>query len=137
MSSLGGYPLNQTQNTTAKKHFVGSVCIDLLLLETSLYLMGKNEEEIEFETFCERKMGAALKYENIGFEVGYRLTERLTQSKMLGSELLDSVKFICKDFWNEIFAKQVDKLQTDHSGTFVLRDLNFKWLGMFSPGELT
>jgi hypothetical protein len=29
---------------------------------------------------------------------------------------------------------QIDKLQTDHRGTFVLRDLNFKWLMRFAPG---
>jgi hypothetical protein len=30
---------------------------------------------------------------------------------------------------------QIDKLQTDHRGTFVLRDLNFRWLNRYAPGQ--
>ena len=41
---------------------------------------------------------------------------------------LELVKFLCKDFWSEIFNKQIDKLQTNHRGVFVLKDYNFGWL---------
>lgn len=87
---------------------------------------------------------AAAKMERIGFDVGYRLVERLAQSKSLvptggGTKnanspptpamiQLEAVKFLCKEFWSEVFRKQIDKLQTNHRGVFVLRDHEFKWL---------
>ncbi|MCO5548617.1 hypothetical protein L7F22_002077 [Adiantum nelumboides] len=41
---------------------------------------------------------------------------------------LEAIKFICKDFWAEIFKKQVDNLKTNHRGVFVLQDNRFRWL---------
>ncbi len=82
----------------------------------------------------------AAKMERMGFDVGFRLVERLAQSKSLVPPTahtatpsqtllqLEAVKFICKEFWTEVFRKQIDKLQTNHRGTFVLKDGSFKWL---------
>ena len=89
---------------------------------------------------------AAAKLERIGFAVGYRLTERLAQSKTwntlagadvaaaVAAQQLEAVKFLCKEVWLEIFAKQIDKLQTNHRGVFVLKDLDLKWLQRFPAG---
>lgn len=41
---------------------------------------------------------------------------------------LEAIKFICKDFWSELFKKQIDNLKTNHRGTFVLQDNHFRWL---------
>ena len=92
---------------------------------------------------------AAAKIERLGFDVGYRLCERLAQSKALGPPSsasqpnaskstsdaqalsvmqLEAVKFLCKEFWTEVFRKQIDKLQTNHRGVFVLKDHELKWL---------
>mmetsp|Transcript_3533 Transcript_3533/g.4915 ORF Transcript_3533/g.4915 Transcript_3533/m.4915 type:complete len:251 (+) Transcript_3533:29-781(+) len=84
---------------------------------------------------------AAAKMEKMGYDVGYRFVERLAQSKTLtptsrgngeapsiAMVQLEAVKFICKEFWIEIFRKQIDKLQTNHRGVFVLKDKEFKWL---------
>lgn len=83
---------------------------------------------------------AAAKMERMGYDVGYRLSERLAQNKPMSSNTsggkkatpamiqLEAVKFICKEFWSEVFRKQVDKLQTNHRGVFVLKDLQFQWL---------
>lgn len=87
---------------------------------------------------------AAAKLERMGASVGYRLTERLCFSKTwtstnagassgdlaaaVAAQQLEAVKFLCKDIWPEIFNKQIDKLQTNHRGVFVLKDLNFLWL---------
>jgi len=73
-----------------------------------------------------------LRLDHMGYEVGYRLMERVAQRRVLPSETLEIIKFICKEFWTEVFKKQVDKLQTDHRGTFVLKDLNFRWLIRYS-----
>lgn len=34
----------------------------------------------------------------------------------------------------QLFKKQVDKLQTDHQGTFVLKDSNFRWTSRYAEG---
>ncbi|CAN6714950.1 unnamed protein product [Malus baccata var. baccata] len=50
---------------------------------------------------------------------------------------LDAIKFICKDFWSELFKKQIDNLKTNHRGTFVLQDNRFRWVSRMSldPSE--
>uniref|UniRef100_A0A7S2VFP3 Trafficking protein particle complex subunit 6B n=1 Tax=Entomoneis paludosa TaxID=265537 RepID=A0A7S2VFP3_9STRA len=89
---------------------------------------------------------AAAKLERIGFAVGYRLTERLAQNKTwnavpnqdtaaaVAAQQLEAVKFLCKEVWMDLFGKQIDKLQTNHRGVFVLKDLNLKWLTRFPSG---
>lgn len=47
-------------------------------------------------------------------------------------EPLDVIKFVCKDFWIAIFKKQIDKLQTNHRGVFVVQDFSFRWLAGIS-----
>jgi len=93
---------------------------------------------------------AAAKMQRLGYDVGYRLVERLAQSKglappssvnpndtsvtALSKIQLEAVKFLCKEVWVEVFRKQIDKLQTNHRGVFVLRDREFKWLKRL-PGD--
>lgn len=75
------------------------------------------------------------------------------------SDHLEAIKFICKDFWSELFKKQIDNLKTNHrvsfwtelyrscicfpwltlkhnlhllQGTFVLQDNKFRWLAHMS-----
>ena len=87
---------------------------------------------------------AAAKLERMGAAVGYRFTERLAESKTwnagtanqeaaarTAAQQLEAVKFLCKEVWMEIFAKQIDKLQTNHRGVFVLKDLELTWLTRF------
>lgn len=46
--------------------------------------------------------------EDMGFEVGYRLVDKLTANhKYLGNNPLDIIKFICKEFWESVFYKKV------------------------------
>ncbi|EKU22923.1 transport protein particle bet3 containing protein, partial [Nannochloropsis gaditana CCMP526] len=73
----------------------------------------------------------------IGFDVGYRLAESIAQGRVLAAESLEVnvMKFICKEFWIEIFKKQIDKLQTNNQGVFVLRDAKFRWLAPFTAND--
>jgi trafficking protein particle complex subunit 6 len=103
---------------------------------------------------------AAAKLERMGAAVGYRITERLAETKtwnatttnsttgttattndqaaaLVAAQQLEAVKFLCKDVWIEIFNKQIDKLQTNHRGVFVLKDLNLSWLTRFPVGSET
>ncbi|KAH8076617.1 hypothetical protein JL721_632 [Aureococcus anophagefferens] len=70
-----------------------------------------------------------------GYEVGYRFVERIAQARVLAADHLEAIKFICKDVWNEIFGKQIDKLQTNHRGVFVLKDYTFRWLARVSSDD--
>lgn len=110
---------------------------------------GPTEEHSIFA--CEM---AAAKLERIGYSVGFRLCERLAQSKTFGvantggsssskkdpaaavaASQLEAVKFLCKEFWIEVFRKQIDKLQTNHRGVFVLKDLELRWLTRFPNNQ--
>lgn len=116
-------------------------------LQDQVQQQQQQQEEERLKQMVLLAENAAAKMERMGYDVGYRLAERLVQNKSLVPTLsststssgkvskptpamiqLEIVKFICKDFWNEIFRKQIDKLQTNHRGVFVLKDLEFKWL---------
>eukprot|EP00262_Sarcandra_glabra_P003094 TRINITY_DN1354_c0_g1_i1.p1 TRINITY_DN1354_c0_g1~~TRINITY_DN1354_c0_g1_i1.p1 ORF type:complete len:180 (+),score=18.23 TRINITY_DN1354_c0_g1_i1:157-696(+) len=75
---------------------------------------------------------AARRMEAIGFQVGHQLSERYTMERPRFSDHLEAIKFICKDFWSELFKKQIDNLKTNHRGTFVLQDNRFRWLTRMS-----
>ena len=82
---------------------------------------------------------AAAKMERMGYSVGFRLCERLSQNRIFSAggkdpssiaaaAQLEAVKFLCKEVWMEVFRKQIDKLQTNHRGVFVLKDMKLRWL---------
>ena len=65
----------------------------------------------------------ALRIDAIGFSLGLRLTEVLmykapTQTK--ADDILDIMKFVCRDVWRCLYGKQMDNLRTNHRGTFGL-----------------
>jgi hypothetical protein len=70
--------------------------------------------------------------EYIGFSTGYRLIERLTREMPRFKDELDTVKFICTDFWSSVFKKQVDNLRTNHQGIYVLQDNTFRFIRQIS-----
>lgn len=82
------------------------------------------------------------KLENCGYSIGIRLSEVLiykdSQNEILKNlELLNIMKFICRDVWRELYGKQMDNLRTNHRGTFVLIDNAFKTFQRFdSPVDL-
>ena len=46
--------------------------------------------------------------DTIGYDVGFRFVEKVVANqKYIGVEGLDIVKFICKEFWEEVFGKKV------------------------------
>ena len=70
-----------------------------------------------------------------GFRVGRQLVERYTQNRPRLGEHLDVIKFVCKEFWADLFGKTVDNLRTNHRGTFVLKDNNFRWVTRLSANQ--
>lgn len=75
------------------------------------------------------------KLESLGFRVGQSLVERFTKDCTRFKDELDTMKFICKDFWNSVFKKQVDNLRTNHQGVYVLQDNKFRFLTQISNGK--
>lgn len=70
--------------------------------------------------------------EAVGQDVGMRLVERYVMERDRMDTDLEVVKFICKDFWERTFKKQVDILRTNHRGLYVLTDNNFRWVSKVS-----
>ena len=68
-----------------------------------------------------------VKLDSLGFGIGQRYVERYSRDHPFLETSLDIVKFMCKEFWMVLFRKQVDKLQTNYKGIYVLHDLNFRW----------
>ena len=73
--------------------------------------------------------------ERQGYETGYRFVEQMSERR-LGTDPLEVMKFLCKELWFGMFGKQVDKLQTNHRGVFVLKDFQFRWLSRVSCADL-
>ncbi len=73
--------------------------------------------------------------EALGQDVGMRLVERYVMERDRMDTDLEVVKFICKDFWELTFKKQVDTLRTNHRGLYVLTDNNFRWMAKVSKNS--
>jgi hypothetical protein len=70
------------------------------------YLLAELLSVCKYRMNSEDKISQRL--EHLGYEIGYRYIEKIVpQLRYLGSEPLDLVKFICKEFWEEIFKKKV------------------------------
>ena len=90
----------------------------------------------------EQDSAATSKLEQLGYNAGFRLIERLAKDYPKFKDELDLLKFICKDFWVAVFRwdeinfpltcfngrKQIDNLRTNHQGVYVLQDNSFKFL---------
>ena len=105
--------------------------LDLLQLEFGAYLLRNHDDGRVAQEQLFAKLEAA------HFAVGRRFAERLARDRERLVEVLDVVKFLCREFWTEAFRKPVDKLQTNNKGTFVLQDFSFRPLRALStaPGS--
>ena len=127
---------------------VSEQMMEFLLAEISRYARPKEDDDDDEERQTVAAEMAAAKLERLGAAVGYRFTERLAEHKTwaaptnptdvaaaVAAQQLEAVKFLCKELWMEMFNKQMDKLQTNHRGVFVLKDLELKWLTRFPVGS--
>ncbi|XP_069116622.1 trafficking protein particle complex subunit 6B-like [Argopecten irradians] len=103
------------------------VVFEYLHMEMISYLY-RTAEKIE-QDHCISKL------ESLGFRVGQSLSERFTKDCSRFKDELDTMKFICKDFWNSVYKKQVDNLRTNHQGVYVLQDNKFRFLTQISSGK--
>ncbi len=94
-------------------------------------IASRNSASAKTNPATEAEEAVRVRLEAIGMHVGANFTERCVLSsamslsvlkscrrlcleKMLFSETLDAVKFICKDIWTACWDKQVDNLRTNH-----------------------
>jgi len=68
----------------------------------------------------------------LGFRVGMSIAERITKETPRFKDELDTMKFVCKEFWMALYKKQIDNLRTNHQGVFVLQDNRFRLLTQMS-----
>ncbi|KAK9497496.1 hypothetical protein O3M35_004206 [Rhynocoris fuscipes] len=80
------------------------------------------------------KQGNLSTLEYFGFSTGYRIVERLTKEWPRFKDELDTVKYICTDFWSSIYKKPIDNLRTNHQGVYVLQDNSFRFMNKISTG---
>ncbi|KAI9908631.1 hypothetical protein PsorP6_016406 [Peronosclerospora sorghi] len=108
------------------------------MIERHAREMNGSKEGARTETFsCPEDVAAqreavTMKLEAMGYDVGFRFAEIVSIDKPRMQEPLDVIKFVCKDFWVAMFKKQIDKLQTNHRGVFVVQDFSFRWLTSLS-----
>eukprot|EP00878_Enallax_costatus_P030386 GHUV01033079.1.p1 GENE.GHUV01033079.1~~GHUV01033079.1.p1 ORF type:complete len:167 (+),score=38.98 GHUV01033079.1:238-738(+) len=79
------------------------VCLELLTTEA-------------VKLFSEKQYGPAAPaaLQAVGFRVGRQLAERYSKDKARLGDTLEVIKFLCKDFWQAVFKKQIDNLKTNH-----------------------
>jgi len=113
----------------AGKRELAESCFEFLYLELVRTFYVKEEDD----------RGTRASLDAMGFQVGQQLAERYTLERARFSDHLEVIKFICKEFWNELFKKQVDNLKTNRNREiFVLQDNRFRWLRHMSlPDDVT
>ncbi|RLV92766.1 Trafficking protein particle complex subunit 6B [Spathaspora sp. JA1] len=70
-----------------------------------------------------------IRIEKYGYNLGVKISEALLYKNGGGAkivDILDIMKFVCRDVWKCLYNKQMDNLRTNHRGTFVLVDTNYK-----------
>ncbi|KAK9466587.1 transport protein particle component-domain-containing protein [Lipomyces arxii] len=123
-------------------------CLDFLLIELIpmservVEVIGEKTDDTDSASVIlekdnrigeEERKGALYKHvEGLGYRVGQGLVERFSQDRSRFTDVLDVVKFICKDLWQLLFRKQIDNLKTNHRGVYVLTDSSFRLLTRMS-----
>ncbi|XP_064622805.1 trafficking protein particle complex subunit 6b-like [Lineus longissimus] len=83
----------------------------------------------------DEKDNCIAKLEGMGYRVGQSLVERFTKDCPRFKDELDTMKFVCKDFWTTLYKKQIDNLRTNHQGVYVLQDNRFRLLTQMSNNK--
>ena len=78
-----------------------------------------------------------IRVESYGYSLGLKIAEVLLY-KSSGNkvvDILDIMKFVCRDVWKCLYNKQMDNLRTNHRGTFVLVDNNYKLISLLNSSK--
>lgn len=113
--------VEQTRISSKLSHVGGDIPGSVKVLDSEL----RNDDEV------------TVRVELFGYDLGFRIAEVLLLKSNIGNkdagggarqfaDVLEIMKFICRDVWSALYGKQVDNLRTNHRGTFVLVDSNFR-----------
>jgi hypothetical protein len=97
----------QPQQAAQKRRRCAEVCLELLLAE-AVRTFGATEAGLPGGP------SSCAGLEAVGVRVGRQLAERQTKDKPRLGDTLEIIKFVCKEFWQAVFKKQVDNLRTNH-----------------------
>ncbi|XP_071449847.1 trafficking protein particle complex subunit 6b [Hetaerina americana] len=111
---------------SSNRGMVDEVLFEFLHAELVSYILDNSKES---------KKGDVTSLEYIGFSSGYRMIERLTKEWPRFKDELETMKFICTDFWSSIYKKQIDNLRTNHQGVYVLHENSFRFLTRISASR--
>eukprot|EP00656_Telonema_subtile_P031617 TRINITY_DN3458_c0_g1_i2.p2 TRINITY_DN3458_c0_g1~~TRINITY_DN3458_c0_g1_i2.p2 ORF type:complete len:175 (+),score=59.84 TRINITY_DN3458_c0_g1_i2:385-909(+) len=106
---------------------VSASSFEYLLLELSTHTIQKDDPPV-----------ALFRLDAMGYRAGLRLADKYAlkhEPRLVGD--LQVVKWLCKDFWQRSFGKDIDALKTDYQGTFLLCDNSFSALQPFLAGAYT
>eukprot|EP01090_Pellita_catalonica_P010376 TRINITY_DN2181_c0_g1_i1.p1 TRINITY_DN2181_c0_g1~~TRINITY_DN2181_c0_g1_i1.p1 ORF type:complete len:161 (+),score=21.50 TRINITY_DN2181_c0_g1_i1:25-507(+) len=99
--------MRRQKKEAQKMRGVHFTCFELLLREV-------------VDLFSEKVGDSATENINhFGHSIGRRLVERSSRNKDRLKEDVSLVKFICKEFWQQLHGVQIDNLKTNHHGVFV------------------
>lgn len=79
----------------------------------------------------------SIRVETYGYNLGLKIAEVLLY-KSSGNkvvDILDIMKFVCRDVWRCLYNKQMDNLRTNHRGTFVLVDNSYKLIAQLNSSK--
>ncbi|KAK9470878.1 transport protein particle component-domain-containing protein [Dipodascopsis tothii] len=152
VSSAGGAQavLSATSNVDPHALYLNVACLEFLLIELvplaervvdEISAKAQHEPSLDEKAADrsidhskavltdERRRHVMFKHvDSLGYRVGQGLVERFSPDRPRFVDILDVIKFICKDVWNILFKKQIDNLKTNHKGVYVLTDNTFRLL---------
>ena len=74
--------------------------------------------------------------DGIGRQLGRRSIDLLIKDLQNKFQTqLETMKFLCTEFWKFAFSKSVDNLRTNNAGTFIILDDGFKLIGRMSTKD--
>uniref|UniRef100_A0A0N4ZYL3 Trafficking protein particle complex subunit 6B n=1 Tax=Parastrongyloides trichosuri TaxID=131310 RepID=A0A0N4ZYL3_PARTI len=119
-------------------------CVEKINNKKKEWLFKKNGEMEAFGTLRQEdpvinqlftQGSVETRLEAIGFRIGQTICEKVAKDTNRLSSSLETMKFICRDFWSYVFSKQADNLKTNNQGIFVIFDNKFAFLINFSHGK--
>lgn len=85
---------------------------------------------------CKTVVSSRNRYEtNLLLTLDFELCCRLTREWPRFKDELETIKFICTDFWSSIYKKQIDNLRTNNQGLYVLQDNHFRFISKISTSK--
>lgn len=122
-------PLSESTPSRPFSTFVSDILYEFMLHEATMILYQFQEyipkDLIQKPYHIDMEHGF-FKTENIGFDVGRRLAERMVLDLPKFHDSLEMVKFACKDLWMLLYKRQISSLKTNHRNVYVLHDNEFK-----------